>query len=148
MRLVEADTGPPMEPFLEPPVRVVKPAGQVSAIVKALQQEGMTGVVFRAEILWRYPEYCWMFGFEPIAENDLCEALAKHVRRVRRHVNGQKVTGYVIPTPGPTLKVVPRSDIPLGKSGGVHVSSKVAAAQVCVANKAFAMSRAMRRRAA
>ena len=148
MRLIEADTGSPMEPFVEPEVRQVSPDGQVSAIVEALQQEGMTGVVFRAEILWRYPEHCWMFGFEPLPENLLFEALAKHVKRVRRHVHGQKVTGYVIPTPGLALKIVPTPETSLAKSGSGHVSSSVAAAQVCVTNKAFAMSRAKRRRAA
>jgi hypothetical protein len=87
-------------PFVEPDIRSVTPAEQVAQIVSDLQSEGMTGVVERTEILRRYPEYCWMHGWIPHAENHLFEALGKFVKRVRPFHKGQRITGYVIPNDG------------------------------------------------
>jgi hypothetical protein len=83
--------------FVEPEIRDVKVSEQVSQILSDLQDEGMTGVVERHEILRRYPEYCWMHGWIPTAENHLFEELARHAKRVRPFVKGQRLTAYVIP---------------------------------------------------
>jgi len=113
------------EPFAEPDIRFVAPAEQVSQIVSDLQDEGMTGVVERTEILRRYPEYCWMHGWIPHAENHVFEALGKLVKRVRPFVKGQRITGYVIPDALPmpeawpeprTTSLAPMIELPRPKS--------------------------------
>lgn len=86
-------------PNFDPPAsRPVTPLEQARQIVTALQEEGLTGVVPRGDILHRYPEHCWMLGFVPLNTNDLFKALAKVVKRVRPLTGPTKrVTCYVIP---------------------------------------------------
>lgn len=93
-----------------PPTRPVAAREQALGIVDALQDEGRTGFVPRGVILRRYAEYCWMNGFEPIALNDLCEAFGQVCRRVRRMVDGRKVTGYVIPERGALVVAFARKE--------------------------------------
>jgi hypothetical protein len=99
------------EPVLEvwsPPAvpRNVPAMLQAQAIIEALQDEGVTGVVPRVEILDRYAEHCWMLGFKPIGTNALCEALREVCggpkATPRIIVNGKKVTAYRIPDPTET----------------------------------------------
>jgi hypothetical protein len=85
-------------PFVEPDIIDATPPEQVSQIVSDLQSEGLVGLVERTEILRRYPEWCWMHGWMPLAENHLFEALAKTVARKRPFHRGQRVTCYVIPS--------------------------------------------------
>lgn len=83
-----------------PPTRPVAALGQVPAIIEALQEEGLTGVVFRDNILERYAEHCWMLGFVPVKHNALCEALGKVCRKVRPFVGRRRLVAYVIPEQG------------------------------------------------
>jgi hypothetical protein len=69
------------------------------AIIGSLQEEGLTGVIPRQEILDRYKEHCWMLGFRPISTNALCEALGQLCNKPRIMVGGKKVTAYRIPEP-------------------------------------------------
>ena len=112
-------------PFAEPDICLISPVEQASMIVADLQAEGMTGVVERTEILRRYPEYCWMHGWIPHAENHIFEALGKLVKRVRPFHKGARLTAYVIPKslttpeawPEPrTAASVPMIELPRTKS--------------------------------
>jgi hypothetical protein len=87
-----------------PPARPVSAADQVPAIVEALQDEGLTGVVPRQDILDRYREHCWMLGFIPVSTNAFFEALKKVCKYVRPEVSkGRRVSHYVIPAKGVLL---------------------------------------------
>ena len=81
-----------------PPARPVSAREQVPAIIEALQEEGLTGVVFRDDILDRYKEHCWMLGFEPVSTNAICEALKKRgIKKLRPFVGRRRLVAYVIP---------------------------------------------------
>lgn len=119
-----------------PPLMEVPGVEQARAIVGILQEEGLTGVVPRGEILWRYGEHCNVFGFEPLGVNAICEALAAVCQRVRPVVDGRRITAYVIPDK-PLQPVVARyaggNVLPMLPSGKV-------AAQNCAAEAKRARS--------
>jgi hypothetical protein len=113
-----APPAPQVGPDLQfPAPKRVGATEQALEIIGALQEEGLTGFVAWGRILTRYPEYCLMFGFEPIAHTLLGEALAEFCVKQRPRVgHRQKITGYVIPQAGtppwPQLpNVIPIGDI-------------------------------------
>lgn len=96
-----------------PPTRHVAAIDQVAGIIDALQDEGRTGVVPRDLIHRRYGEYCMMWGYEPVGLNDLFEAFPlAGCRRVRRMVDGHKITAYVIPARGAEVATFPSGKKP------------------------------------
>jgi hypothetical protein len=100
-----------------PRPRTASPAQQAAAIIGALQEEGLTGVIERQEFLDRYQEHCLMFGFRPISTNAVFEALGKLCRRKRVTINGNKVTAYIIPeTPGTIWPPTGSNVIPFGNT--------------------------------
>jgi len=121
----QTGVGPPvghLSPGWEPPQPVpVSATQQVRQIVEALQEEGMTGVVPRGEIIWRYGEHCWMLGFEPIGINAICEALGAICQKVRPVVEGRRITAYVIPDE----PLQPVSAIPAARQTSGNVVSMI-----------------------
>lgn len=119
---VRGVSSPCPPPVQEPVITVWNPPAvprqapaeeQAKAIIAALQEEGVTGVVPREEFLDRYQEHCWMLGFIPVGTNALCEAMGKACGAKKRVViKGKKVTGYLIPPP-----VKPRVQLAVVPSG-------------------------------
>lgn len=94
----------PQKTWEPPEAQAVAAADQAVAIVAALQEEGLTGRIERREILYRYPEHCWMLGFEPVSENIFFKALGKIVKKIRVKDNGVRTTAYLIPEAGEVAK--------------------------------------------
>jgi hypothetical protein len=85
--------------LLAPCVRA-PPSAHVTAIVTALQREGLTGPVSVAEIELRYSEICRANGFEELGHQQLARAMGRALPRARKRFGGEKVHCYIVPERG------------------------------------------------
>jgi hypothetical protein len=76
------------------------PSAHVTAIVTALQREGLTGPVSVAEIELRYSEICRANGFEELGQQQLARAMGRALPRARKRFGGEKVHCYIVPERG------------------------------------------------
>jgi hypothetical protein len=82
------------------PLRQAPPSEHVTAIVTALQREGLTGPVSVAEIELRYGEICRANGFEELGQQQLARAMGRALPRARKRLGGEKVPCYIVPERG------------------------------------------------
>jgi hypothetical protein len=87
------------EALVAPCIRA-PPSAHVTAIVTALQREGLTGPVSVAEIELRYSDICRANGFEELGQQQLAQAMGRALPRARKRLGGEKVRCYIVPERG------------------------------------------------